>query len=213
MKIGPALRRLMSPALERRAAGVYRRVFVDLGKVAKRLAEYMPQQANMLDIGGGDGELLNKLFVLRPDIKVVMVDVADSVGKFLEPRFHDQVEFLPRMLIEDHVTTRWGQYDAALVSDVLHHIPVAERRGFLSSVRMAVRNGGSIFIKDLEPGHLIATLSLYCDRYISGDRGVNLISMSDVSMLANEFLTGHRITEIGLHVDDAPNYIVRIDVS
>lgn len=116
------------------------------------------------------------------------------------------------MRIEDHVAIKAGHYDAALISDVLHHIPIAQRQGFLSSVRKAVRDGGSIFIKDIEPGHFIATLSLYCDWYISGDRGVRLVSMADALMLANASRADAMATEIGLHDVDAPNYIVRIDV-
>jgi 2-polyprenyl-3-methyl-5-hydroxy-6-metoxy-1,4-benzoquinol methylase len=213
MKIGPAIRKWMPASFERRAAGVYRRVFVDLGKVATRLAEALPQQAKVLDIGGGDGELLNKLFALRPDITVVMVDVADSVGKFIEPRFLERVQFLPRTFIEDHAAASPASYDAAIIVDVLHHIPVAQRHGFLSAVRQAVRNRGSIFVKDLEPGHFISMLSLYCDWYVSGDRGVVLVSMSGLRALADELFPGHVSNEIGLRAVDAPNYIVRIDVA
>ncbi len=211
MKIGPALRMLMSPPLERKAAGWYRSVFVDLGKVAAQLARQLPQQARVLDIGGGDGELLNGLLALRPDVSLVMVDVAESVGKFLEPRYRDRVELKPQTFIAEHVAVTTQRYDAALVSDVLHHIPVAQRHAFLASVREAVNSNGTIFIKDLEPGHFISALSLYCDRYISGDRGVSLISMSGVRALASETFPAHVTTEIGLYDQDRPNYLLKLD--
>lgn len=212
MKIGPAIRRLMPAGFERRAAAAYRRVFVDLRKVAATVAGALPADAHLLDIGGGDGELLNHLLAARPDVRVTMVDIAGSVGKFVEPAHADRVRLLPGTSIEEHLGQMRAPYDAALVSDVMHHLPGGYRAQFLRSVRDALVPAGSIFVKDIEPGHPVAWLSLVCDRYVSGDRGVVLVSLAELAALVEAELAPQAIGEIGLHRIDPPNYLVRLDL-
>ncbi|MBB6599991.1 class I SAM-dependent methyltransferase [Luteimonas sp. MC1825] len=212
MKIGPAVRRLMPAGLERKAAAAYRRVFVDLHKVAALVAGALPADAHLLDIGGGDGELLNHLLAARPDVRVTMVDIAGSVGKFVEPVHFDRVRRLPGTSIEAHLGQLDAPYDAALVSDVMHHLPVAYRAQFLRSIRDALRPSGALFVKDIEPGHPVAWLSLVCDKYVSGDRGVTLVSLAELLALAEAELAPQAAGEIGLHRVDRPNYLVRLDL-
>lgn len=211
MALGPTVRRLMSPELERKAAGVYRAVFVDLKKIARLLADQLPQDARLLDIGGGDGELLNYLLDRRPDVTVVMVDVAAGVGRFITPGNRGRVVFHPGTSIEDHARGLDLPYTAALVSDVMHHLPVDYRGPFLGSVHAALAPGAPMFIKDIEPGHPIASLSLFCDKYVSGDRGVVLVSMAALRALGASVLPKHHADEVGLYAIDRPNYLVRFD--
>lgn len=210
MKIGPALRRMMPPTLERKAAGLYRGVFVDLSKVARCLAEQLPVNAHLLDIGGGDGELVNELLVLRPDLHISMVDVAGSVGRFVEPRHRDVVALYPEEALEIHLELKAGAYKAVLVSDVMHHLSLPYRPVFLGHLHRALCADGEIFIKDIEPGYHIATLSLLCDKYISGDRSVALLSQAELQAMAAEVLPAHSSIELGLFKIDQPNYLLRI---
>jgi SAM-dependent methyltransferase len=211
MKLGPAIRRLLPAGLERKAAGVYRAVFVDLRRVAACIAPQLPPSASVLDVGGGDGELLNALFALRPDLRVTMVDVSASVGKFVEPRHAEKITRLPRTFVEDHLAQSPAAYDAALISDVLHHIPAALRASFLANVHACLRPHGRLLIKDIEPGHTIARLSLLADRHISGDRQVALISQGELTRLAASALPGLAATELGLLALNPPNYLLVFD--
>jgi 2-polyprenyl-3-methyl-5-hydroxy-6-metoxy-1,4-benzoquinol methylase len=133
-----------------------------------------------------------------------------SVGKFLAPQFKERVELFPGTAIEDHVLSRAGRYDVALISDVMHHIPEVHRAGFLRNVAKALSPGSPILIKDVKPGHAIASLGLFCDKYLSGDRGVALISPEKLCALAHASLPRHRASEIGLLEVDRPNYLVRL---
>jgi 2-polyprenyl-3-methyl-5-hydroxy-6-metoxy-1,4-benzoquinol methylase len=211
MKIGPAFRRLLPARLERTVAGLYRAVFVDLRRVARTLAPHLPTNARVLDVGGGDGELLNTLFALRPDLHVTMVDVSASVGKFVQPQHHAKIKLLPRTFIENHLADSAGRYDAAVVSDVLHHIPVSLRASFLANVQKALGPQGRLFVKDIEPGHAISKLSLFSDKYVSGDKQVALISRDELTRLATSILPSHTSTELGLLAQNSPNYLVRFD--
>lgn len=210
MKIGPAVRKLLPASTERKASRLYRSVFVDLGKVAAVLSRALPKGAFVLDIGGGDGDLLNLVLDARPDVRIAMVDIAESEGKFLEPRYNERVELHPGVAIEDHILTFAGRYDAAVISDVMHHIPQPHRSGFLLNVAKALRPGARILIKDVEPGHPVATLGLFCDRYLSGDRNVALISVERLCEMSGASLPRHTASEIGLLNADRPNYLVQL---
>lgn len=196
-------------AVERKAAQLYRIVFVDLEKVAARLSDVIPASAQVLDIGGGDGELLNCLLARRPDLHVTMVDIAASVGRFLEPKYRDRVQLCPNTPIETHLDDAARRYDAAIVSDVMHHIPAQLRSAFLGDIHRALKPQAPMFIKDIEPGHPVATLSLYADKYISGDRGVSLVSMEQMKALVASSLPPHSVAELGLLESNRPNYILQ----
>lgn len=210
MKIGPAIRKLLPANVERKASRLYRSVFVDLGKVAAVLSRALPRDAFVLDIGGGDGDLLNLVLEARPDVRVAMVDIAASVGKFLEPRHGGRVELHPGVAIEEHIVAFAGRYDAAVISDVMHHIPQPHRSGFLLAVAKALRPGARILIKDVEPGHPVATFGLLCDRYLSGDKNVALISAQRLCEMSAASLPRHTASEIGLLEADRPNYLVQL---
>lgn len=210
MKIGPWVRSLLPRRVEIRAAEAYRAIFVDLEKVAGRLAAELPAGARVLDIGGGDGALLNRLFALRPDLEVSMVDVAASVGRFVDAEHEAQVQRHPGTTIEEHLCAAGQRYDAALISDVLHHIDERQREGFLRHVAAGVRAGGSVLVKDVEPGHFRSWLGWLCDRYLSGDRGVALISSAQVLALSERVAPGSVAAEVGLLAADRPNYLVSI---
>lgn len=207
MPIGPAIRRSVGPKLERQLSAIYRRVFVDLGAVANVLAEYCPRDARLLDVGGGDGELLNKLLVLRPDLTLDMVDIATTIGKFIEPSLEQRIRRFPATPVEA-LPDLPGGYGAALISDVMHHLSPDYRRDFLSAVRAKLTPSAPLFVKDIEPGHPIASLSLFCDRHISGDKSVSLVSMAELTELGSH-LSACSCEEIGLLAANRPNYIMR----
>jgi 2-polyprenyl-3-methyl-5-hydroxy-6-metoxy-1,4-benzoquinol methylase len=210
MKAGPFVRALLPASAEKKASRLYRSVFVDLKKVAAAISNALPPDALVLDIGGGDGDLLNYIMAARPDVRVAMVDIAASVGKFLEPAYDARVELHPGTAIENHVLASAGRYHAAVISDVMHHIPTQHRAGFLSNVAKALRPGAQILIKDVQPGHPIARLGFFCDKYLSGDRGVALISVEQLCELSRRSLARHTAKEIGLLEVDRPNYLVQL---
>ena len=82
----------------------------------------------------------------------------------------------------------------------------------MSPALVALRPGSPLLVKDVEPGHFRATLGYWCDKYVSGDRGVALISAADVMALANRLVPGGVISEAGLLAIDRPNYLVRLQL-
>jgi hypothetical protein len=93
--LGAAIRRLLGARLARHAGRWYRAIFVDLAKEASALASVIPHDAHLLDIGGGDGEPLNHLLTLRPDLRVTTLDPGPVVGQWIDASFDGRVTRLP----------------------------------------------------------------------------------------------------------------------
>jgi 2-polyprenyl-3-methyl-5-hydroxy-6-metoxy-1,4-benzoquinol methylase len=210
MSLGPAVRHVLGPRLARRAGGWYRAIFVDLGKVAVAIAGVIPRGAHLLDIGGGDGQPLNYLLALRPDLRVTTLDPGPLVGQWIEARFDAQVTRLPRTGIVEYLAAGRADPDAILIADVMHHIPEAARASFLDSIEMLLKRVPQlrIIVKDVEPGSWRALLGFWADRYITGDRNVSLISRDRLERLFIEALGPLRREDTGLFKTDRPNYAI-----
>lgn len=179
----------------------YRRVFVNLDTIADFLDGELPNGAKILDIGGGDGALIERVLDRRPDLAVTMCDPAPVIGTFLSNANRARVELLPAT----DLTCVTGSYDVVTICDVIHHVPVDQRDAFFKSLaesceRWACRK---IILKDVEPGAIRATLSLLADWYITGDKHVVLFSRSDFAAMARRhFPKAQRASA----VPDWPNY-------
>jgi hypothetical protein len=210
MSLGATIRRVLGPRLARRAGGWYRAIFVDLGKVAAAIAGVIPRGAHLLDIGGGDGQPLNHLLALRPDLRVTTLDPDPLAGQWIEARFDAQVTRLPGTEIAEYLAAGRADPDAILIADVMHHIPETARASFLRSIRVLLERVPQlrIIVKDVEPGSWRALLGFCADRYITGDRNISLISRDRLARLFIEALGPLRREETQLFETDRPNYAI-----
>jgi hypothetical protein len=210
MKPGKLIRGLLGARLARRAGRWYRTIFVDLAKEAAALAAAIPYDAHLLDIGGGDGEHLNYLMALRPDLRITTLDPKPAVGEWIEARFAPRVTRLAGTSLAKYLGLGSANPDAILIADVLHHIPRASRETFLDSVRVLLERVPHlrIIVKDVEPGFWRARLGLWSDRYITGDLDASLISRENLVRLFDERLGPMRREDTNLFETDQPNYAI-----
>jgi cyclopropane fatty-acyl-phospholipid synthase-like methyltransferase len=207
MSLGRFARKFLGRQLFKLAAHYYRAFFVDLEKVAQTASEYIGPNAHVLDVGGGDGEPLNRLLRLRPDIKVTMIDLRRDIGLLIDKQFSPRITIMSGTSVRQYIAKTNTPAECVLVSDVIHHIPVPERAAFLADVRDLVgRAQARIIIKDVEPGNVRARLSQFADRYISGDRNVRLISRSELKALVESVFGRVTSLETSLFLKDSPNY-------
>ncbi len=173
------MRRLLGPAFPP-FGHAYRRLFVDIGRVAKLIARETPQGAHVLDIGGGDGCVADRLAALRPDLQITLADIAPQIGAFIRPAQRARIALRPATTVTD----LQGRFDVIAVSDVIHHVPTEHRADFLADVTaLAGRTGcRKVLVKDIEPGGLRARLALWGDLYITGDRQVRQVSAADLHL-------------------------------
>ncbi|MCZ3367501.1 MULTISPECIES: class I SAM-dependent methyltransferase [Methanobacterium] len=206
MSIGTFTRRILGPKNFRLIGRTYRRFFVDLSLLVNCIPQLSPKD-HLLDIGGGDGDFINHLFNRYHDIDVTMIDIAPSIGNFIEQEFRQKITILPNTSILDYGSrTDRKNIDVILISDVIHHIPPSERRIFFNSLPSITSKNTRILIKDIEPGYFKSFLSYMSDRYLSGDKNVSLISQAEIVKLMNETFPLMNFKETGLFNFNKPNY-------
>lgn len=212
MPLGQTIRGLLGPKLSRVVGGTYRSIFVDLKCVAEVLAPQFSDNAVVLDIGGGDGELLNKLLPLREDILVDMIDITDQLGGFIDTKFLNRVTRLPLTPLTEYMKLG-KKVDCIMLNDVLHHIPLDFRNEFLTQMLTVLKSRGRIIIKEFSPGGLRSLMGLFADRYIGGDPNTHFISRIELESLVRKSLPIKSCSETVLFEKDPPNYALVFDLS
>lgn len=208
MTLGKLLRKLLGPEYFAYAGKAYRRIFVDLEKVAHCLPE-MPSGSHLLDIGGGDGELINSIKKRFPNIKISMIDISHSIGDMIDEKHKASIDFFPSTSIAQFREKRAGSasnIDFILISDVIHHVAPEARKRFFSDLSKLVSENTVVIIKDIEPGFFLSRLSYWADKYISGDRTVALTSKNELIRSMTEIFPKIHYCETGLFRINKPNF-------
>jgi SAM-dependent methyltransferase len=102
--------------------------------LTRTLADFIPANARVLDIGCGSGTLARRIMALRPDITIEGIDVLVRPGTEIPVTEFDG----------DNIPWADGHFDIALFVDVLHHTEAPAR---LLAEAKRVSKGG-IVIKD-----------------------------------------------------------------
>ncbi|MCW2681159.1 MAG: hypothetical protein JWM62_2560 [Frankiales bacterium] len=205
MSIGTAARRTLGPLFPL-AGRAYRRVFVDVRKVAAAVPE-LPHGAVLLDVGGGDGEILNHLLDRQPGLRIVALDLAAVIGTALRPDLRPRVDLRPGTSVRAYLDAGGEAADAVLLSDVFHHVPPVDREQLVRDVLDAF--GGNpplLVVKDIVPAGVRSGLAFWADRNISGDRGVQAIGPAELTDLVCGVRPDLVVSPTGLLDVDAPNY-------
>ncbi|HSA45614.1 MAG TPA: class I SAM-dependent methyltransferase [Candidatus Competibacteraceae bacterium] len=167
MAIGPFIRQLLGP-FEKPASELYRAIFVDLSALARQIKDNVPAE-NILEIGCGEGALIERLANIYPQAHLAGIDITPRVGRMFQGDFN-QVIFQQKF-VKEFVAQNKSCFDLVVISDVLHHIPWGMHQEFLTDSAKALKPGGCLVLKDWEsrstPIHLLCYLA---DRYITGDQ-------------------------------------------
>ena len=185
----------------------YRGLFVDMNKVVEVFCHELPSGAHCLDVGGGDGLVAALILRRRPDVRITLIDIAPAVGGFIEQEFAHRVHLRPRTAVADLIDT--GElFDAVIMADVIHHVPPAARAGFFADLAKLCRSAKCRFllIKDVQPGSVRARLAVLSDHYVTGDKGVELATRSDLEKALSEAFGRERIEAFDFSLPDPPNF-------
>jgi 2-polyprenyl-6-hydroxyphenyl methylase/3-demethylubiquinone-9 3-methyltransferase len=205
MSVGQLARRVLGPAFPV-AGSAYRRVFVDVRKVASCIPR-LDGGSTLLDIGIGDGSITNPLLDWQPDLRVIGVDLAAGIGSYLRPDLRDRVELHPETSVAELVADGPLDIAAAFMADVLHHVPPPERAGLLKDVLAAFGDRPRVLVvKDIVPQGVRSAAAFWADRNISGDRDVAAIGPAETVALVRSVWPGCTVETTALQEIDYPNY-------
>jgi trans-aconitate methyltransferase len=198
---------LLGPDLFKPVGRAYRAFFVDLAQVAASFPP-LPRYARVLEVGGGDGQLLNALLARFPDAHATMIDIAPELGGALAPALLARVDLLPNTSVREYAARGRPQPDVITVCDVVHHIPPEHRVRFFADLRELIGPTTMLVVKDIRPGTPRAYLSYLADRYISGDRNTSLLDEAALEALVKSAIPGLAAERTPLYDRDAPNYAI-----
>lgn len=102
--------------------------------LARHLAELLPRDGTVLDVGSGDGQLAKLVETLRPDLRILGVDVLVRPDARIPVRHFDGV----------HLPFADQGFDAVMLIDVLHHT-TSQNALLRETARVAKR---AVVIKD-----------------------------------------------------------------
>ncbi|MET0283979.1 MAG: class I SAM-dependent methyltransferase [Polyangiales bacterium] len=207
MSAGQVVRDLLGPRWFKPLGDAYRAFFVDLTAVAESFPQ-LPRSGSILEVGGGDGQLLNALLARFPSAHATMIDISPRLGAALDTTLLARVQLLPNTSIRQYIER--GHPPPALISvcDVVHHVPPEQRVRFFSDLRPLIGPDTLLVVKDIRPGTTRGYLSYLADRYISGDRSVSLLDESALETLVKSAIPGVRAERTPLFDRDAPNYAI-----
>ena len=167
MRLGPLIRRLFGP-YERQVAEAYKRVFIDLDDFAGRLRLWVPHPARILEVGCGEGAMMERLATIYPGATITGIDIKPTVGRLYRGDTA-RVTFLQRTA-DDVARHEPASFHLVVLCDVLHHVRPLERPSLLSAISRTMAPGGSLAVKDwIISSSPIHWLSWFADRYVTGD--------------------------------------------
>lgn len=180
MAIGPFIRKKLGP-LEKPISDAYRNFFMSMKDLTLKIKTKVPNANYILEVGSGEGAIINFLSDLYPDSKIVGIDIIEHVGRQFN-KYSEKVSF-QKIRIEDFIVNNSQLADMVYVGDVLHHIPKSEHITFLKNVKKSIKPNGYLCLKDIDRnGGFVSKLGEFADRYVTGD-DVNYLSILEFNLL------------------------------
>jgi len=207
--LGPLLRKRLegSPGLTRWLTNTYRGFFIDLHLLVNHLPLTTPT-ARLLNIGTGDGVLVSIIARRYPQLNVTTTDITPNQGWLIDEDLRDRIRL--QVHTPDEIASHgFGEtYDMVLLADVIHHVPVPDRSQLMARAWQATSPGGTLLVKDIEDRGFKARLSLWSDRYLTGDRHTQLICAHAMELLMRESEPTARVMRTALRQTNYPNYML-----
>jgi len=193
MSIGAAVRRAFGP-YERHISELWRAMFVNVDEWTRTCRRWVPDARRILEIGCGEGYSTDRLVALWPEARIDAIDIAATIGRlYAGPpgRVNFRIAFA-----EDLAREQPGAYDLIILSDVLHHVPLAARESLLRSAQALLAPGGTLAFKDWHRNRAPVYYAAWAaDRWLTGDRIAYLTRAEARKLMAGVFGDGRIVEE------------------
>lgn len=167
MPIGPTIRRMFGRH-EAAVADLYRSIYIDMDAYIAQIIKWVPAPRRILEVGAGEGAVTERLKRAFPQSEIVATDIMPKVGRLYKGR-REGVTFLQKT-VQDIAAEQPGGFDFVILSDVIHHVPLALRPSIIGALRGCLAVDGLLIFKDwTEDRTLIHWLCKASDVYLTGD--------------------------------------------
>jgi len=143
-------------------------VFIDLDEFARIIAAWVPDPSQILEIGCGEGAMTERLVRTFSTAAIRAIDITPAVGRLF--RGDSKHVTFQQEEAGDLARRAQSSFDLIVMCDVLHHVPMPERRDLLSAAQRLLSPQGAFVFKDWSPSATpIHWICDALDRYITGD--------------------------------------------
>lgn len=154
---------------EHRISDAYRSIFLDIDALVEQMCRWVPNAHNILEVGCGEGAVTQRLRLAYPKAQITAIDITARIGRLYRGSY-ERVRFV-QCTVQQIAEAESGAYDLAVLSDVLHHVPIELRQEILDAVSLTLKRPGTLFFKDWQRSHTpIHWLCFLSDRWLTGDR-------------------------------------------
>ena len=155
------------------------------------LVQHIPDNSSVLDIGCGSGLFLGLLAAEKNLARGLGVDVSRSsivTARRMAAGLKSEgcklsLEFEQGVLQDLYIPDR---FDIVCAVDVMHHVPVADRRSLFITAVDKVRPGGMLLYKDISRAPRWRAWANQCHDLIISRQWVQLIAIGDIEQWAME---------------------------
>lgn len=180
MALGARVRAAFGP-FEPLVSRAWRAMFIDLDAWFRLVASWVPAPARILEVGCGEGYSTAMLVRTYPGVPLDAIDIADSIGRLYDGP--PGAATFRKTYVQTIAAERPGAYSLAILSDVIHHVPPAERAPLLAALRETLAPGGHMIFKDFARTPTPIFAAAYAsDRWLTGDR-VAFLSVDEAARL------------------------------
>lgn len=130
---------------EIRAAKTYRAMFFPVAEFADLVKRWAPG-TRVLEIGCGDGMVIEQLAKTYPDASLTGIDIDDEPGRLFRGR-GSEVAF-HSITAEQFAGGHTGSFDLIVICDVLHHVEQEQRIDLLKAAKRLLAPDGAVVVKE-----------------------------------------------------------------
>lgn len=188
MALGPKIRKMFGRH-EPAVASLYRSMFIDLDAYLARIEAWVPAPRRILEVGAGEGAVTERLDKAFPAAEILAIDIVPTVGRLYQgSRGH--VTFAQKT-VQEVAAEQPASFDFVILSDVIHHVPLALRAEIIGALRACLAPGGSLIFKDWAssptPIHWLCKAG---DVYLTGDNVSHVTPDEAEAMIETSFGKG-----------------------
>lgn len=179
------MRRLFGP-FEHDISNLYRAIFIDLDDWVATILRWAPDARMVLEVGCGEGAMTERLCAAYPNADITAIDVTPRLGRLFRGD-RSRVRFVLEP-VGEIAGRHAGAFDLVVLSDVLHHVPIALRGSLLSDARETLAPGGRFIFKEwVKDRGIIHWAAEASDRYLTGDDVAYMMRPEARSLVETQF--------------------------